>query len=554
MADEPIQAIEVFYSYAPQDERLRISLEKHLAILKWQGKITDYHNSMITAGTEWKEKVNAYLNTARIVLLLVSADFLSSEYCYSFEMKRALGRHRIGETRVIPVLLRPVSWHNAPFSELQVLPSNGKPVTEWSNRDAAFLDIVNGIQKVIEELIVTSETLPQTVDQLPSSSSQIGLAEIDETRFNIYEEQRTKARELLNSNHPNKALNILATINFEELPIRLRWQFFALRGHCYFQMRHFLSAQRDLLFADAMLPPIIPEYHKLDVLILRLHLAAASRELGQYKAAYDQFQSTVAMVNITTPLRYIAEINWGTSLVLYEQAYKALNDVGIGNWQNQEAKEAFQLLMGQSLTYAEKAGTLYTTINELSRSALMNCQIALIEQAMENLNAARVRLKKVLDEWFPTLGETEQSASVLIAEKVNHYSVKERANIASAAACYLAGIEFDAKQYDTALECIDIALKAGEASYIVRRADAYMTKGQILAAGNNPEAITAFKQALLELEHTDRLGAKIRIHRMLGAYLIKQGDDKAGNAELDKALHLANVPSTYTAANMDSSS
>ncbi len=93
MVDEPVQAIEVFYSYAPEDERLRISLEKHLAILKRQGKITDYRNSKITAGTQWKDKVNAYLNTARIVLLLVSADFLSSEYCYSFEMKRALEKH-----------------------------------------------------------------------------------------------------------------------------------------------------------------------------------------------------------------------------------------------------------------------------------------------------------------------------------------------------------------------------------------------------------------------------------------------------------------------------
>src|SRR5260370_33302659 len=190
MGDELIKAIEVFYSYAPEDDRLRISLEKHLAILKWQGKITDYHNSVITAGTEWKNKVNAYLNTARIILLLVSADFLSSEYCYGFEMKRALERHRIGESRVIPVLLRPVNWHNAPFSELQVLPSNGKPVTEWSNRDAAFLDIVNGIQKVVEELTITSEILPQNVDQLPSPSGHIDLSEADESKFNIYEKQR----------------------------------------------------------------------------------------------------------------------------------------------------------------------------------------------------------------------------------------------------------------------------------------------------------------------------------------------------------------------------
>jgi len=252
-------------------------------------------------------------------------------------------------------------------------------------------------------------------------------------------------------------------------------------------------------------------------------------------------------MNASTPLRYVAEAHWGISLVLYEQAYKLLNDAENSNHQDQEAREAFISMMQQSLTYAENACTLYNSINELSRSALMNCQIALIEQAMENLDAARARLKKVLDEWAPTIEETGQEKTPDLAEKMKRYSSKERANIVSAAACYLASVELDAKQCQSALAYIDTALKAGEASYILRRADAYMTKGQILAACNDPAAIDAFREALAQLEHTDRLGAKIRVHRMLGAYLIKQGRDREGNAELDKALRLANVPSQYQA-------
>jgi tetratricopeptide (TPR) repeat protein len=285
----------------------------------------------------------------------------------------------------------------------------------------------------------------------------------------------------------------------------------------------------------------------MEALLLRLHLAAASRELGQYETAYQQFQEARANMNTTTPLRYVAEAHWGISLVLYERAYKLWNDAENGNRQDQEVKKSFLSLMQQSLTFAENASTLYNSINELSRSALMNCQIALIEQAMENLDAARVRLKQVLEEWSPTLDKTEPPTSPEIAEKVKRYNLKERANIVSASACYLASVEFDAKQCDAALKYIDIALKAGEASYILRRADAYMTKGQILAAGNDAEAIVAFRQALKELERTDRLGAKIRVHRMLGAYLIKLGKDKEGNAELDQALRLANVPSKFQA-------
>ncbi len=249
-----------------------------------------------------------------------------------------------------------------------------------------------------------------------------------------------------------------------------------------------------------------------------------------------------------TPLRLVAEVQWGISLVLYEQAYKRWNEAENGGQQDQLVeKKEFLKLMQQSLDYAEKACTMYMTINELSRSALMNCQIALIEQGMKNLDAARLRLQKVLDDWLPTWRIETSDNSPDIAEKVKRYSVKERANIVSAAACYLASIELDAKQCDAALKHVDLALEAAQDSYTVRRADAYMTKGQILAARDDSEAIVAYRQALTELEHTQRLAAKIRVHYMLGAYLIKLGNEQAGKAEQDVALSLANVPMQYQA-------
>jgi len=86
------------------------------------------------------------LNTADIILLLVSPDFIALDYCYQVEMQCALERHRLGEARVTPVLLRPVDWHEASFAHLQCLPRNDKPVTEWDNLDAAFRDITSGIR------------------------------------------------------------------------------------------------------------------------------------------------------------------------------------------------------------------------------------------------------------------------------------------------------------------------------------------------------------------------------------------------------------------------
>ena len=147
-----MSTIEVFYSYSQRDEALRDELENHLALLKRQGVIRDWHDRRITAGSEWSGKIDDYLNSAGVILLLVSADFLASDYCYDLEMKRAMERHERGEAVVIPIILRAVDWHSAPFGKLQALPKDGRPVTSWPNRDEAFTDIARGIRKAIEQL------------------------------------------------------------------------------------------------------------------------------------------------------------------------------------------------------------------------------------------------------------------------------------------------------------------------------------------------------------------------------------------------------------------
>ena len=96
--------------------------------------------------------IDGQLNSAAIILLLISADFLASDYCNDLEMRRALERHNAREARVIPVILRPVDWHAAPFGKLQALPKDGKPITEWKPRDKAFQDVAQGIRKTVEEI------------------------------------------------------------------------------------------------------------------------------------------------------------------------------------------------------------------------------------------------------------------------------------------------------------------------------------------------------------------------------------------------------------------
>lgn len=146
----------LFYSYAHADETLRDELNKHLKLLQRQGIIKAWHDRDITAGTEWATAIDQNLNTADIILLLISANFLASDYCYETELTRALDRHTKGEARIIPIILKPCDWESAPFGKLQALPiahgAGARPVTTWNNQDEAFLAISKGIRKVAEEI------------------------------------------------------------------------------------------------------------------------------------------------------------------------------------------------------------------------------------------------------------------------------------------------------------------------------------------------------------------------------------------------------------------
>jgi hypothetical protein len=148
-SERPTIPISLFYSYSHKDEALRKKLETHLSPLQAEGVISGWHDRRIAAGTEWSGAIREQLDDAGVVLLLVSPDFIASRYCWDVEIKRAMERHESGEARVIPVILRPVDWHFAPFGKLQALPRDGRAVTEWPNRDQAFRDVARGIRETV---------------------------------------------------------------------------------------------------------------------------------------------------------------------------------------------------------------------------------------------------------------------------------------------------------------------------------------------------------------------------------------------------------------------
>src|SRR6185369_17675756 len=121
------------------------------------GFISEWHDRDISAGSEWDDEIAEHLESASVILLLISPDFIASDYCNDVEVKKAIDRHEEGTARVIPIILRPVKWDGLLFSNLQALPSEGRPVTTWPNEDEAFLDITNGIETVIKQLSSNQE-------------------------------------------------------------------------------------------------------------------------------------------------------------------------------------------------------------------------------------------------------------------------------------------------------------------------------------------------------------------------------------------------------------
>jgi outer membrane protein assembly factor BamB len=150
--------------------------------------INVWHDGEIRAGAEWAQEIKTHLNEAKIILLLISPDFIQSDYCYSTEMHRALERHQQRDARVIPVILRPITdWKKVPpgdiqLGQLQALPENAKPITTWKNPDEAWKEVAEGIEQVINELLrgslmpqstllsssLASVSIQKRVDQLPS--------------------------------------------------------------------------------------------------------------------------------------------------------------------------------------------------------------------------------------------------------------------------------------------------------------------------------------------------------------------------------------------------
>lgn len=135
----------IFLSYAHEDDDYQNQAVAHLSVLEHSGKIASWHDRMIMPGSNWKEEIDKQLRVADVIVALVSADFIASEYCSGIEMSEAISRHEKKRSILIPVVVRPVLISETPFAKFEALPPDAKPVSEWISRDEAWKTVTRGV-------------------------------------------------------------------------------------------------------------------------------------------------------------------------------------------------------------------------------------------------------------------------------------------------------------------------------------------------------------------------------------------------------------------------
>ena len=153
MSDTTNPKVDIFTSYAHEDEELKNEMDKYLKVLKRSGKIDTWNDRALIPGQEWDENIMNELQKANIILLLISVDFNASDFIWDKELAEAMKRHEAGSAYVVPIILRNCKWTSMPYAKLQALPRNAKPISEYVDKDAAFTEVATGIERLVDYIL-----------------------------------------------------------------------------------------------------------------------------------------------------------------------------------------------------------------------------------------------------------------------------------------------------------------------------------------------------------------------------------------------------------------
>jgi hypothetical protein len=148
LADRP----SLFISYSHKDERFRDELAGALTAYERKGELAVWDDTKIVPGQKWEPQILGKLERAHIIVLLLSNDFIRSDYCMQKEMKRAIERDRAGECAIIPIVVRPCRFDKLEVGQIQAILPHGKPIKQHRDRDAAWLEVTKQLDRVLADL------------------------------------------------------------------------------------------------------------------------------------------------------------------------------------------------------------------------------------------------------------------------------------------------------------------------------------------------------------------------------------------------------------------
>ena len=165
--------MDAFISYSHQDSQMLDLFHKHLAQLQREELISTWTDREIFAGGSFNDEISVALENANLFIALLSPDYIASNYCYEKEFKRASEMQKQSKLIIIPIILEPCDWLNTPFKDFKALPLDGKPVSNWENKNTAFLNVIQNIRKLIDNINIPEIKQSKPIPKLSSINYRV---------------------------------------------------------------------------------------------------------------------------------------------------------------------------------------------------------------------------------------------------------------------------------------------------------------------------------------------------------------------------------------------
>ena len=199
----------IFISYSHKDEEWKDRLVTHLGSLHYEGLLNPWDDRSFGIGEDWYEGIQAAMNAANVAILLISANFLTSEFLLHKEVPSLLQHRDKQGMTIFPIIVRPCAWKAVDWlSKMQVRPRDGKPLTSYSG---AQIDEVlsNVATEVYKELNLTGKPFVQQA-RVSLDSQKISISRLPVTGHDIF--GREKELQLLNDAWANQKTHILSLV------------------------------------------------------------------------------------------------------------------------------------------------------------------------------------------------------------------------------------------------------------------------------------------------------------------------------------------------------